>query len=88
MTVFIRNAAYLTHKQLKALRFTNGNKSFDFLKSVPARAPQKRRFLGACSASRALTSQYFSEATSMKKTAQKFFFFIVFNFFVLTSMHT
>jgi hypothetical protein len=30
MTLFVRNAAYLTHLQLKALRFRNGNKSFDF----------------------------------------------------------
>jgi hypothetical protein len=31
MTVFIRNAAYLTHLQLKASRFRNGTKNLDFL---------------------------------------------------------
>jgi hypothetical protein len=31
VTVFVRNAAYLTHLQLKALRFRNGTKNLDFL---------------------------------------------------------
>jgi hypothetical protein len=31
MTVFFRNAAYLANLLLKASRFSDGNKSFDFL---------------------------------------------------------
>jgi hypothetical protein len=31
MTVFVRNAAYLANLLLRASRFRDGNKSFDFL---------------------------------------------------------
>jgi hypothetical protein len=44
MTVFVRNAAYLANLLLKASRFRHGNKSFDFLKLVPSRTPQKGVF--------------------------------------------
>jgi hypothetical protein len=46
--------------------FRNTNNSFNLFTSAPYRAPQKRHFLGACSGYRALSSQYFSEATSVK----------------------
>jgi hypothetical protein len=55
---FRQKCSILDTSAAQGLKIQEWNKSFDFLKSVPSRTPQKRRFLGACSASRALTSLY------------------------------
>jgi hypothetical protein len=46
ITVFIRNAANLTHLLLKGSKLRKGNKKEDFGLHCPLRAPQNIRFLG------------------------------------------